>query len=240
MSRTMDGKGHAHFVLTAVFVIVAVSCAPNKSMMSNGPRGQFGNGQETLDYVDNIGFTADTAYIRSYGGTSLMFLPRDKGQGINWQGALRPGAAGDVVAQVVNVGNVTFTEGSFSLAPNDVAYLWVGEIRYEGAPTRGSGVYKLSNTGFVAGEWSVAPLSKMKWCRNDGPRRRPAIKNSHPGPPTDCEPIALGPSSKTNRVASLGISAAFAAPAPSTAMTVAAIGGLWISCAGGCCQISPD
>jgi hypothetical protein len=235
----IDGKGLAQF-LAAVVVIVALSCAPKATMVGgNGPKGPFGNGQETLDDVDGLGFTADSSYIKSYGATSLMFLARDKGQSINWQAALRPGAAGDVVAQVINVGNATFTDGGFTLAPSEVAYLWVGEVRYQGAPTRGSGVYKLSNTGYVAGEWSIAPLSMMKWCRNDAPRRKPSIKDHHPGP-DNCEPIALAPGAKTTRLASLGVSTAFAAPAPYASMAFAAIGGLWISCAGGCCQISPN
>jgi hypothetical protein len=189
--------------------------------------------------VDNLGFTADSSYIRSYGATSLMFLPRDKAQGINWQAALGSRHPGDVVAQVINIGNSTFTDGGFTLAPNQVAYMWVGEVRYEGAPTRGVGVYTLSNTGYVAGEWSVYPLSKIKFCRNNANRRKPAIKAEHPGP-DNCEPIALGPTSKTTRLASLGMSAAFAAPAPSASTALAALGGLWISCAGGCCKVSAD
>lgn len=240
MSRMIDGKARAHVALTAVFVTLAVGCAPSTSnMMSNGPKGQFGNGQETLDYVDGLGFTADTAYIGTYSGVNLMFLPREHGQGINWQGDLRPGAPGDVVAQVMNISNTTFTDGGFTLAPNEIAYAWVGEIKYNGAANRGFGIYKLNNTGYLAGEWSVYPLDKIKWCRNNAQRRKPAIKNSHPGPPGDCEPIALGPSSGSNRLASFGASVAYAATVRA-ASTAFAVGKLWISCAGGCCQISPD
>lgn len=239
MSTAIYKKGHAHFVLAAVFVIVAVGCAQNKSIMGNGPRGQFGTGSETLDYVDKLGFTADTAYIGNYSGVNLMFLPREHAQGINWQNDLRTGAAGDVVAQVVNISNTTFTDGGFSLAPNEVAYAWVGEIKYEGNTARGFGIYKLNSGGFQAGEWYVYPMSKIKFCENSATRRRPSIKNEHPGPPGDCQPMALGASSGSTRLASLGASVAYAANVRA-ASSAFVLGKLWISCAGGCCQVSPD
>jgi len=239
VSTTIDGKRHAHFVLAAVFVIVGAGCAQNKSMMGSGPKGQFGNGQETLDYVEKLGFTADTAYIGNYSGVNLMFLPREHAQGINWQSDLRSGAAGDVVAQVMNISTTTFTDGGFTLAPNEVAYAWVGEIRYNGAANRGFGIYKLNNQGFQTGEWYVYPMDKIKFCGNSATRRRPSIKNQHPGPPGDCTPIALAPSSESNRLASFGASVAYAANVRA-ASSLFALGKLWISCAGGCCQVSPD
>ena len=237
MSRTIDGKGHAHF-LTAVFVIVAVSCAPKASMVGKWPEGTIRKwpGDPRL-----------RRQSRLHGG-QLIYpeLRRDEldvssarqSPGYQLAGCPGSGHAGDVVAQVMNIGNATFTDGGFTLAPNQVAYIWVGEVRFEGAPTRGYGVYTLSNTGYIAGEWSVAPLSKIQFCSNTANRRKPSIKANHPGP-DNCAPIALAPT-KTNRLASLGVSAAFAAPATSASSAVAAIGGLWISCAGGCCKLSPN
>lgn len=250
MSRVNDENGQARFTRGVMFVMLAGLLAGSftyctTASLTRPPQGQFGNGQETLDYVDGLGFTADTGYIASYACTgcskdvNLMFLPRDHAQNIRWQSKLQQGAPGEVVAQVVNVDNVPFTDGNFTLAPHEVAYVWVGEVTYGGASTRGFGIYRLNDAGYLAGEWSVAPISKIKYCPhpNPGLRHKPAIKDHHTGP-GDCAAITVAQGTSERRLASLGISAAYAASAASST-TLAVMGQLWISCSGGCCQVNP-
>ena len=257
MSRANGTKGQAQFTRRLTFVMLAGLLAASStycgkkteetSYMTNGPKGTFGNGdgKETLDYVKGLRFTDDTAYRASYAcdgcspaGVTLMFLPREHAERIAWPAHLQSGQTGEVVAKVVNVDNATFTDGNFTLAPNDSAYFWVGEVDYNGAPTRGFGVYKLTATGTLAGEWSVRPMTGyIKHCPNPAPRSKPAVRDHHVGPGV-CTQIAVAGSTGKTRLASLGISTAYAASAAVASRMFAALGQLWISCSGGCCQVS--
>ena len=218
--------------------LVAGCTHGGRGMLASGPKGAFGNGDETRDYIDGLGFTADTGYVASYSGATLLFLPRNRAQNVNWQADLQSQSPGDVVAQVMNISATTFTEGNFSLAQNEVAYAWVGEVKVNGATTRGFGIYKIDSRGFATGEWSVVATDKIKFCRNERSRSKPAIKNQHDGPPTDCSRIVGLDVSRRTRLASLVVSDAYAASTPSATAAFLGLGGLWISCSGGCCQIS--
>jgi hypothetical protein len=245
--KTIDRRALGHFSWAALIVMLGLGCAQNRNM-AEAPEGQFGNGQETLDYVAGLGFTADSAYVGSYNCTQcqpqrlvkLMFLPLDRAENVQWQKHLRPKEEGHVVAQIKNFDNAKFVD--LNLDTGEVAYAWVGEIKYNDAPMRGFAIYKLNKQGFVDGQWYTTPLGKIEFCKNSAKRSKPAIKDKHDAMAAGssaCGPMTLASLAENTRLASFGASVAYAAAARS-ASTLFAIGKLWISCAGGCCQVSPD
>lgn len=245
MSKTIDGRALGHFSFAALIVTLAVSCTHN---MAEAPKGQFGNGQETLDYVNGLGFTADSSYIDDYDCTEcqprrlvkLMFLPLDRAENVQWQKHLRRDEKGQVVAQIKNIDKVKFAD--LDLDTGEVAYAWVGEIKYNNAPTRGFAIYKLNKQGFVDRQWYTTTLDRIEFCKNSAKRTKPAIKDKHDAmaaTSSPCGPISVASRTGDIRLASFGASVAYAAAARSTSMTLA-IGKLWISCSGGCCQVSPN
>lgn len=229
-------------VLVCVFTF---GCDGGESLV-NAPKGEFGNGQETRDYVNSLNFTADSGLVGQYscadpaqcpaGGVRLMFIPEKHAEQRNWKVDLKDGAAGDVVAQVVNVDTVPFP--NLGLAPGAVAYAWVGQIG-AGSTNRGFGVYRLDSAGFRAGTWNLVPKDSIEWCGNNAARSKPAIKDHHPGSGT-CGPIQVAQVTGAKRLASLGISTAYAATARSASSVLAGMGQLWISCSGGCCQVKTN
>ena len=247
MSKTIDGRALGHFVCAAGIVMLTVGCAQNKNT-PEAPKGQFGNGQETLDYVNGLGFTADSSYVDGYDCTEcqprrlvrLMFLPLDHAENVQWQKHLRHDEEGQVVAQIKNLDNVKFAD--LNLDTGEVAYAWAGEIKYNNAPTRGFAIYKLNKQGFMERQWYTTTLDRIEFCKNSAKRTKPAIKDKHdamaPGS-SSCNPISVASRTGNIRLASLGASVAYAAVTRRSSMTLA-LGKLWISCSGGCCQISPN
>jgi hypothetical protein len=251
VSRAND-RSHQILLARRVMLSIAVGLLAAgcnnalKSTLANAPKGQFGNGQETGDYVDGLNFTADSGLVAQYpckvasdcppGGIRLMLIPEKHADQRNWQADLGDGAAGDVVAQVVNVDNVVFPD--LGLPPGGVAYAWVGQIGSNSKTDRGFGIYRLDNSGKTAGTWSLAWAKDIAFCKNDAARSKPSIKSHHEGGGT-CVPIALAGDAPHNGLAWLGIPAAHAAMARSASTAAIGLGQLWISCSGGCCQVSP-
>jgi len=206
----------------------------------------FGNGSETAAYITSIkdNFSPDTAYFWNYGGAQLEFQPLDTTQKINWH-ALLNSDRGGVVARVRNTSNTTFVDGTFTLDPYNVsqqdAYVWVGVAKLSNGTStyKGFGVYTLNTDGVVSGEWSLVAPSKIELCPNARARTKPAIHEQHP--PTDgpCHIVQTNPSMLT-RLASVAIPEAHAATTNFSSASFAALGGLWISCSGGCCRVSTD
>jgi hypothetical protein len=154
-----------------------------------------------------------------------MLVPEANAEDRDWESAMQPGRSGHVVAIVMNVDGVTFPD--LNLKPGERAYAWVGQIGTSAAD-RGFAIYKLDANGVATNTWFKT--TDVSHCDNTDVRSRPAIKTAHPagGPP--CARIKTG--------ASL---AALASRNTSSEMTAAMIGGsLWISCSGGCCQVTAN
>jgi hypothetical protein len=228
-------------------VALAAGCYKKPSAeIARRPNGMFGeNGAETLLYVKGLAFTGAGGLKAPYncaacpgGKIQLLMIPATTAQNWNWQADLGPGAPGDVVAQVINIDTVKFDE--LNLAPGEVAYAWVGQIAANGAPkNRGFGVYKLDNNGNRAGEWSVVPKDSIEFCPHDTPYDAPSIKTHHEGG-GPCAVITSAAGTGKNRLAGLGISAAYAATARSASTALVGLGQLWITCSGGCCQVNAN
>ena len=229
-------------MLAGLASVLAAGCkAPNASI-AHRPSGTFGNGPETRAYVDGLSFTAVGGLVSQYSCSScpggqirLMIIPDTRAQSRNWQADLAPNAPGDVVAQVINVDNVTFPD--LSLAPGDVAYAWVGQIDDSPGGNRGFGIYKLNDAGNTVAKWSLTWKKDIQFCRDDPPHDKPSIKTYHEGV-NNCQTIALASGAGENRLAGLGVSAAYAATARSVSTAMAGLGHLWITCSAGCCQVN--
>lgn len=248
MSRRNGGLSYAQLgrTLLTVALTVGAACATGGVDVRATRPSVFGNGSQTASYVASIKdkFSPDTAYYWNYGGASLEFQPLDTTQRINWNSLLNPSGRGAVVARVRNTSNATFTDGTFTLEPYNVAhqdaYVWVGVAKLSnGTSTHmGFGVYTLSTTGDVTGEWSLVAPAKIQTCPNAKPRTKPAIHAQHPASDGPCHDIGQTNPSMITRLASLAIPEAHAATTHTASAALAGLGGLWISCSGGCCQVS--
>jgi len=228
-------------VLTAVIV---AGCSKGTSTAAVGPRptGWFGdNGAATLNYVNRLGFTGAGSLISKFdcatcpdGKILLLIIPETGANNRNWQADVVANNPGDVVAQVINIDTVAFPE--LSLDTGEVAYAWVGQIGAN-PNDRGFGVYKLNADGTRAATRWVTPKTQMKFCPHDDPQPAPRIKTKHEGT-GPCNYFTALPAAGKNRLGWLGVSPAYGAAAPSVSTAFVGIGGLWITCSGGCCQIS--
>lgn len=228
--------------------IAAMSCATSGSgvgLKAYRPMVFGADGGETLNYLATLNFSADTSYFASYsGGVILEFQPLDTTYKVTWAPLVNPGQKGSVVARLRNVSSSPFTDGDFTLDPynssHQYAYLWVGTAKKsDGTEWRGFGVYTLNNAGTVSGEWSLVAPQKIQVCATANPHKRPAIHETPP-PSTGCRFLAENIPSVTTRLASLIMPNAYASTRAATAALAGGLGGLWISCSGGCCQISTD
>ena len=240
-----DAKRRSRLIASFTFLAIVGICASGWKSYSNaamaGPKGQFGvNGEETLRYLRSLDFTisstGDSNVVKQYAcgvsqstcpaaGVRLMLIPEAAAEERDWESAMQPGRPGHVVAIVMNVDGVTFPD--LNLKPGERAYAWVGQIG-QSAADRGFAIYKLDANGMATNTWFKT--TDVSHCDNIAVRSKPAIKTAHPegGPP--CARIKTGASLAT-----------LASHHTSSEMTAAMIGGsLWISCSGGCCQVTAN
>jgi hypothetical protein len=236
-----EAPSRSRFVYGATFLICVVLLAAGWRTYSSaaiaGPRGQFGvNGPETLQYLSGLDFTiastGDSNVVKQYtcavnptscpaAGVRLMLIPEAAAEERDWESAMQPGRSGHVVAIVMNVDGATFSD--LNLKPGERAYAWVGQIGPK-AIDRGFAIYKIDASGVATHTWFKT--TDVSHCDNYSVRSKPAIKTAHPvgGPP--CVKIKTGTASLASRDISGG-------------MTGLMVGGsLWISCSGGCCQVT--
>ena len=208
----------------------------------NGQNGAFGvDGPATLKYLNTLDFTiasvGDSVLVKKYqcttpgntcppDGVRLMFIPEAGAYKRDWQKAMTKNNEGYVVATLLNVDDTVFTD--LGLEPGKLAYVWVGQT---GATTadRGFAIYRIDlSTGLKQATWSET--SKLSHCDNANYRDKPSVKDKYPSGET-CTPITVAQSIFSPRVA-------YAATARSALQ--GGISGLWISCSGGCCEVSTD
>jgi len=255
VSRTRNRRYNVQLgqTLFAIVIAIAMACTPSGKQNGGGavipPPAPFGNGAPTRTYVDSLTFSPDTSYVGTYpscttcsDSVTLKFEPLDTTFNVKWQPAVTAPNRGSVVARVSNTSNKTFAEGNFKLEPystsQQYAYAWIGHAKESDGTTDwlGFGVYTLNAAGVVTGEWSLVPPSKIKVCTANT-HTRPAIHKMPPAS-TNCHYLAQNNSSIFTRLASLVMPKAYAATNGRTAIAVGGLGGLWISCSGGCCQVT--
>ena len=238
-----SAASRSRFVYGAAFLICVMLLVGGWKSMSNtaiaGPRGQFGvNGAETLKYLRELDFTiastGDSNIVKQFAcgvsqttcpaaGVRLMLVPEANAAERDWESAMQPGRSGHVVAIVMNMDGVTFPD--LNLKPGERAYAWVGQIGTSAAD-RGFAIYKLDANGVATNTWFKT--TDVSHCDNSDVRSKPAIKTAHPTGGAPCARIKTGASLAT-----------LASHNTSSEMTAAMIGGsLWISCSGGCCQVT--
>lgn len=245
MSSTDGRKMVSGFLRASVLLfcvsIVAIGWKSYSTATMAGPKGQLGvDGTETLRYLRSLDFTisstGDSNVVKQFAcgvsqstcpaaGVRLMLIPEAAAEERDWESAMQPGRSGHVVAMVMNVDGVTFPD--LNLKPGERAYAWVGQIGAN-ASDRGFAIYKLDVNGMATNTWFKT--TDVSHCDNIAVRSKPAIKTAHPpgGPP--CARIKTGASLAT-----------LASHTMSSEMTASLIGGsLWISCSGGCCQVTAN
>jgi len=240
--RINDAKRRTRLVASFMFLglagIAAIGWKGYSSSMTAGPKGQFGiDSTETAKYLSGLDFsiasTGDSIVVKQYtcvvtptqcpaAGVRLMIIPEASAEQRDWESAMQANRSGHVVAMVINVDGMTFPD--LNLKSGERAYAWVGQIGST-STDRGFAIYKLGPKGVTTNSWFVT--KNVSHCDNSDIRSKPAVKTSHPGGGT-CVPIA-GSSAST---------ASFTALTTSTTHTSMAAGGLWISCSGGCCQVT--
>lgn len=246
MHRAYERNISRRFAIASLcFAILTVACSRGNTGGGGtaavaGQRGAFGvDGPATLRYLNTLDFTiaslGDSVLVKNYqcttpgntcppAGVRLMFIPEGGAYKRDWQKAMTRDNEGYVVATILNVDNVTFTD--LGLEPGKLAYAWIGQI---GATTadRGFAVYRIDPaTGLKQATWNET--SSVNHCDNPATRGKPAIKDKHPGSET-CTPITVAQSIFGPRVAYAATTSAFQG-----------IHGLWISCSGGCCEVGAD
>lgn len=208
---------------------------------TGGPKGQFGTGTESLDYLKKLDFTlaslGENVLVGKYlcttagntcpaDGVRLMFIPEQDAEHRDWKKAMTDNGEGYVVAAIVNVDGMEFTD--LALQPGDIAYAWVGQIG-PAASDRGFGVYKInSQTGIADATWSLT--TDVSFCE-DTQKDKPMIKDKHPGT-SECKPIKTAQTQS-----SLGVARAYAAAPTASRALVGGVGKLWITCDQGCCEV---
>jgi len=236
--------------LVSTLIVAGIACASTQhggSGARNNAPPKFGNGSQTSGYVSQLHY-AGTSYYNSYPCATgcpdlvvLEFQPVDDTFSFPWAAAVNAPDKGSVVARVINRSDVAFTDGDFTLEPyntsNQFAYAWVGHAtRSNGSEFVGFGVYTLDGSGKVSGEWSLVASADINICTMANPPSKSAIHRMPPASTNCHHPLQAGASTVT-RLASRSIPSDFVAkPRP----LAAGLGGLWISCSGGCCQVSAN
>lgn len=153
-----------------------------------------------------------------------MLVPEAAAQERDWESAMQPGRAGHVVAIVMNIDAAPFPD--LNLKPGDRAYAWVGQIG-PNAADRGFAIYKLDANGVATNTWFKT--TDVSHCDNSDVRSKPAIKTAHKAGGKPCARIKSGSASVgtlTSHSMSVGLTGGMAGRS------------LWISCSGGCCQVT--
>lgn len=243
MRKGNEAPNGTRFVYSVTFLICVMLLAAGWKTYSNaamaGPRGQFGaDGAETLRYLRGLDFTiastGDSNVVKQYAcgvnpstcpaaGVRLMLIPEAAAEQRDWESAMQPGRSGHVVAIVMNVDGATFPD--LNLKPGERAYAWVGQIG-PNAADRGFAIYKLDADGLATNTWFKT--TDVSHCDNNDVRSKPAIKTAHPAGGAPCYRIKTGAALAT-----------LASHNMSHGLTGGMVGGsLWISCSGGCCQVT--
>lgn len=243
MRNGNSAASRSRFVYGVALLICVMVLAGGWKSLSNaavaGPKGQFGvDGAETLKYLRGLDFTiastGDSNVVTQYacgvspsscraGNVRLMLIPEAAAHQRDWESAMQPGRSGHVVAIVVNVDGMTFPD--LNLNAGERAYAWVGQIG-PNAADRGFAIYKLDANGVATNTWFKT--TDVSYCENSDIRSRPAVKTAHPAGGKPCARIKTGASIAT--LASHDMSAGLSG--------VMAGKSLWISCSGGCCQVT--
>ena len=215
-------------------VAIALIAAPIAGL-AQGNSGLAGkpedNPGQTRKYLMSLGWgdDFDSASIVeapfSWGSNTAMIriVPMRAAHLADWFSALgigKPGGNGYFVAKIYNLEDKEI--GPLGLAKLGTGYLWVGEVA-GAAGTRGAAIYSIRNNGSL----EVAPkrLGVGGFCAGQHPSSKVELTDGHkcPGP---FRPLASSSARSMITFASMHS----IAPPPG--------GGLWVTCLGGCCEVT--
>lgn len=192
----------------------------------------FGEGIPSGDIIDQP-FPCEPTPQQCGGQASvrIRIVPSNFAPNVDWNGILNPGSGqqpknGHFVAKVTNPTDYPF--GPLRLAPNDVAYLWVGTVGNGNANMQSVVLYRLDGTRAVQLARAVRPAVIC-----NKPRTTPAV---HLYPMLGCDQSypRAGASSTASLQSMTHLTSYFARPARDNMVHTS---GLWVSCDAGCCQV---
>ena len=201
-----------------------------------------GNNEKTRKYFKDkvhfggIGNQGAVVSFRSSDGRVLPLQvdPEDRAHEVDWFLAARDSyTGGAIVAKIKNISNGTSTELGLS-GRNDSVFVWVGPIQDNYAET-GVAFYKFDANGNGRRVGSTKYYSVLR-CK-DSYNTKPSVShyvNHDDDNPEVCKLTVLGPTAAQVRAA---VPPGVQLASHTTMPIVAAYGGLWISCSGGCCDV---
>jgi hypothetical protein len=173
-----------------------------------------------LGWGDNLPDSqiVDTATFKWDNDSALIrVVPNDTANTVSWDSALASGGAGYFVAKIYNLEDKTISP--LGIGKLKFGYLWVGELS---GGARGVAVYTVKNNGKIDGSPKV--LSYLGRCESQHPYSGVKL--------TDGNKCGFGAATGTSSTAPKYILA-------SMTNSAFAVGkGLWITCQGGCCEVS--
>ncbi len=155
---------------------------------------------------------------------TLRVIPSEFSSDVNWKDATGNGK-GHVVAKIVVVDPVPYDR--FNLVADDVAYLWIGNNQ----GGKGAALYRV-RAGKVT---MVYRFTDIRYCKTSIGYQPPTVHNYMTAKCTDPDPTPAGAAAATSATTSSIVTLASSKPTNSFAVT--ARSGLWVSCAGGCCEV---
>jgi hypothetical protein len=205
-------------------------------LRSNGnPKGLHGppgaDVTETKDYINNLvdfepRHEKDSSFVYDFDCENcakpkirMWISPEKKAHKVKWEDGLSGSTnVGWIVAAIYNADTDPYVP--LSLQPGETAYLWVGPLNQAGTD-HGIAIYKIDKSD---GSASAAMMQTKSWkhCVPNTPESRShaAAHHEHPQNQTCTDENTGTPIA--------------------TALRVGSSVGTWISCTGGCCQVSLD
>ncbi len=211
--------------------VVPVNAGDPGVKANKGMKGRPGkDANETRNYLLSLGWGdnyPDSLIVETQfdngGGTALIrIVPNDNANTISWQEALGAGVPpgnGYFVAKIYNLEDKAIN--ALGLDKLGTGYLWVGEIS---DTERGAAIYTVKNNGTIK---ASKTLKLGGYCPNEQhPFGKVELTDGHK---------CTGPFKSLTA----GISqAAQIVPVSLVAMQGKSGPGLWVSCSGGCCEVS--
>lgn len=182
----------------------------------------FGQGVPASDIVDDS-LACESSCDATHTKARIQIVPSNYAPEVGWGKILNPGPGtppnGHIVAKISNLNDYPFPP--LQMGPQEVAYLWIGEIR--GSANAKAAIYKLDgSTAFKLKEARTLICPKAV-----GP---PAV---HLFPSPGCDQRVSMQMASTEPIAKLA-----SLFTRETRTTMLHGSGLWVSCSEGCCQVT--
>jgi len=234
-------------ILISALLVFVAGCAPAGTSGETGPWirppdglvGAPGENAATRAYMKKIHFnnainsSTDAHFYTGTGANrkqvELRIDPENRAHEIDWFLAAKDKyRGGSIVARIRNKDEVAVPELGL-VHKNDSAYIWVGPLKNDYS-VAGVAFFTLGPDG-DAYQAPFPPIHKVLRCKDSPGLFRPAAKVKQNHDDNQCQETDLGSPGSTSR------SALYLTSYTPVLERALAVGGLWISCSGGCCDV---